>query len=56
MMCDRCGAELAVVDGLCCLCTAEALALDVRVVESERPRYEGTGARLTTKLSNTEDD
>lgn len=54
-MCDQCDAELAVVDGLCAVCAAEALALDVRVVESERTRYEGSGARLETKLSNQEE-
>lgn len=55
-MCERCGAELAVVEGLCCPCAADALELDVRVVESERPRYGGTGARLETKLRQQEEE
>ena len=51
--CERCGAELAVADGLCAPCTAEGHELDVRIVESDRPRYEGSGARLETKLTDT---
>ncbi len=54
--CERCGDELAVLEGLCGPCAAESLDLDARVVESERPRYEGTGARLETKLTDENDE
>ena len=51
MICYHCGDEVEALEGLCSVCHAEELEPGAEVVESSRPRYEGTGARLDTKFA-----
>lgn len=53
MICYKCGDEVEALEGLCTVCHAEELEPGAEVVESGRPRYEGSGARLDTKFSTT---
>ena len=51
MICSCCDSDYADVDGLCSVCHAEQTfdVSDAEIVESDRARYESTGARLEKK-------